>query len=210
MNENIYLHAVSNGGSKDFDLKSQLKSLKSSLELGSLLSARMKGYTEGKNFSGLDYISLCDYSKRNIGRENRPNYNAYNAYIINSISFGFDKSNLDVIIPTLVDISSDNKEGFNNMKFLGMQIERYSDLPDEVQVKDKISLDKLDLITFPVNEFLESKLYFTKSGEIKLLKKQIEEIDRVLIEYGYYVPVYDIDSKYELTEQNIEKLILKK
>ena len=210
MNEKIYLRAVGNGSAKDSDFKAQFKSLKHILDADAILSLRSLGRSESRNFTGLDYISLCDYEKRFISHKNREHYNSYYGYIVNSISLGFNKNDLEVIEPTLVDICSESVEGFKRMKELGMMEERYSDLPDEVQAKDKISLDKLSLITFPSYEYLSTKLYFRTSTEIKLLRNKIIELKTLLEDYNRLVPIYDIDNGIELTDENIEKIVLMK
>ena len=95
------------------------------------------------------------------------------------------------------------------MRTLGMcEDERFSDLPDEVQVKNRLSLEHMNGILFPTENFLVSKVFTKRIKMIELLKKEIEEI-RELIKYGYDVNLYDVDTLNELNEEEIYKLSLK-
>ena len=175
---------------------------------------RNQGMKNSTSFAGLDYISLCDYEKRKHFNGKVPfyiqNYNSYNSYILKSLALCFDKEKLDAIEPIMVDYvgTLSNGEGYKIMKEYGLKEERYSDLADEVQIKDKVSLEHLVELTFPTISFFNESMYFTKSSKIKALINEIKRIEELLKEYNYNVPIYDIDTKQLMTEENIEKIVL--
>ena len=50
---------------------------KSISESNALLSQRMQGKGTNGGFNGEDYISLCDYEKRDLVNGDREHYNSY-------------------------------------------------------------------------------------------------------------------------------------
>ena len=87
-----YLHAIDCQNGNPFDGIHSIEVLKEILNSGELKSKRLRGITDKSSggWNGLDYISLCDYRRRN----NRPygndqflkGYNAYETYIKESLS----------------------------------------------------------------------------------------------------------------------------
>ena len=117
--------------------------------------------------------------------------------MLTSVTLAFPKENLKVVHPTLID-PLDNSL-FSMLKFYGasrdMFSKRISDLPDEVQVKGSISLDKASGITIPVkeinNRFKERKL-------LEIFKKICSLIEK----YEYTFRVYDVESMDEITTED--------
>ena len=61
MDKKLYLHGIYTSGEL-YDSKETLKILKKILISNALLSNRLQGIDKEKiSFSGLDYVSLCDY-----------------------------------------------------------------------------------------------------------------------------------------------------
>lgn len=211
MNKNIYLHGIGYANSIYYDPRIQRELFAIILESGYILSTKLQGVQSKCGFNGSEYISLCDYEKRDIF--NGPNnYNTYYGYIRNSLSFSFPKDKLETIEPIIVPQISQDYYGFDYMRRLGENTSnvRYSDLPDEVQVKDKISLELMDKITFPVYKFKECYEFRRDSKKIKLLKEEIKMLKNIMHEFNYDVPIYDIETFNELNDENIESLILKR
>ncbi len=213
MNEKIYLHTINNGRKDYYDSKKQLSTLESILRSKSVLSRRLQGYDENSytNFSGLDYISLSDYEKRFVSNKQKEYYNSFYAYVRRGLSLSFPNNTIDVIKPEIIAICSRSISDYEKMRYLGLSdTKRYTDLPDEVQVKDKIELDNLNGIIFPVDNFMHSKILTKKSKMIKLLKEELIIIKDLLDKYNYNVNIYDVDTLEELNEKNIDNIVLKK
>ena len=84
--------------------------------------------------------------------------------------------------------------------------ERYSDLYDEVQVKDRIPLSSVTGVTMPIRKM--TKPLYPESFAIYFVQKQIEQIKELLIKYNHELPMYDIDTFTSLEEsQNVKKLV---
>lgn len=212
MDSKIYLHGIGYGDSRYYYPLEQTKILRHILSDGKLLSRRLQGFKDSSGFNGMDYISLCDYekkdvynsSKKSIVSASRKNYNAYNSYIKDSISISFPKDELEVIMPTLVGNCTLSLSGYYLMKELGNEKERYSDLPDEVQVRDSISLDKSNGIIFPVDTFLSFNN--RRKDKIDLLRKEIEDLRNMISSYNYEFGIYDMNSLEELSDESILRL----
>ena len=86
--------------------------------------------------------------------------------------------------------------------------ERCTYMPDEVQVKYKVSLDNLCATTFPLHLL---KGYGNSSIDelSSIIMFEIEEIDKLLSRFGYDIPIYDIDTFEELTSTSKIKMILR-
>ena len=79
MDKHIYLHAI-HSISDYYDSKATLNTLKKILQANAILSARMQNKKYHTIlFNGVDYISLCDYEKKNITQI--PLHNAYEDYL---------------------------------------------------------------------------------------------------------------------------------
>ena len=80
---------------------------------------------------------------------------------------------------------------------------------NEVQVKDRISLEHMNGILFPTENFLVSRLFIKRKKMIELLKKELDIIKELTIKYGYNVDIYDVETLMPLNEEEIYKLSLK-
>lgn len=214
MDKKIYLHGIYPTSSYNSMLT--LYTLSRILQSRYLLSLRLQNKASKNGFNGLDYISLCDYEKRFEINPNTENsilsndpygYNAFNYYIRYSLSLIFPKKELEVIVPKIIDTPITTKEGFNNMKILGESTnERYSDMPDEVQVKDSISLDKMIGISYPLHQMYTDRLSIERN--VKAITKDLDKISNLLIKYGYNIKIYDIDTFEELKDYNSVKRLI--
>ena len=181
--EEICIHSISNG--LKYNEQRDITKLSTILRSNNLFSLRSQNRTTKHNFCGLDYISLCDLSKVKKGDENK--YCAYGCYGCKSLSFVFDKNDLEVIEPILIPSIYETEGGIKQMEKLGTSNLRYSDLFDEVQVKGKISLSLMKGIALPVRLM---KDYYG----IVNIDRQIRLIEDTLLSLNYIVPIYDIES----------------
>lgn len=214
MDKKIYLHGIS--PSSNYNSSLTLYTLSRILQSRYLLSLRLQKKSSKNGFNGLDYISLCDYEKRfeinsntenSILSSNIDGYNAFNYYIRYSLSLVFPKKELEVIIPKIIDSPITTKEGFINMKILGESTnERYSDMPDEVQVKDSISLDKMIGLTYPTHQLYTDHL--SEEKNIKSIIKDLNKINQLLEKYGYNSKIFDIDTFEELSDYTSVKRLI--
>jgi len=208
MNQDICLHAINNRYELYYTniVKKKLRQI---LKDNALLSRRMQGLENSTGFNGMDYISLCDYQKRDMYHENHHQYTAFDSYIRGSLSLAFPKEKLSLINPYITGIINTSKKGYNRMVQLGMIEEvRYSDLYDEVQVKNKISLDLMCGITIPISKM--DNPFLSTEQNTKNIIKHLNDLKQLLTEYNHLVPIYDIDSMTELTsDEDIKKLVKK-
>ncbi len=212
MNEKVYMHGIGYGKKDYYSPKEQRLVLAKILASNALLSRRLLGMSESYGFNGLDYISLCDYEKKEELSEGRKSYNAYHSYIKNSVALAFEKEKIcdKIIQPELVENCSLTKHGYRFMRDAGLfEGKRFSDMPDEVQIKDRLSMDNLSYISFPVASFLDYHSMKKNNKKIDLLLQEIYELNSMLLDYGKDIDIYDIQSGYELNEENIKKLILR-
>lgn len=210
MNEKIYLHAI-NAQEIGYSSRETQLMLAKILKCGALLSLRKQKRGTNFGFSGIDYISLCDYEKRMLGQREDHLYNSFHGYISNSLSFVFPKDKIDVIEPIILDeICNKTKEGYRKMQKLGKsKNERYSDMPDEVQVKDKLLLKKnMSAMTFPTH-----KLMFTNEtidSTVNYIEYELNQIRYINDRYGINVPIFDINTLESLDSKENIKLVLTK
>lgn len=207
MKDKVYMHAVSNNS---FDFDEQLSVLFDVLDTGRLLSLRKQGIDEPRGYAGVDYISLCDYEKRNMHPLGHERYNSYYQYIRYGISLAFDKKGIEVINPTIVKMYDDIMMNYYKMMEYAKKEGRYSDYVDEVQVKDELSLDNLVYLTFPTETFIDNSCITKKSDQFYELKKRVNEIKKYLRYYDQSVSVYDIDSQILLDDRGMMKLIYRR
>ena len=209
MDENICLHAIyaknelCNGPTFE---RNTLCTLEKILKSKALLSRRLQKNNDFTYFNGLDYISLCDYSKRN--EKYLDQINSYEGYIKHSLSMAFPKEKLDIIVPEMIEVFSEGNY-YLNMRTIGLTSkQRYSDMADEVQVKDSISLELMIGITLPIDKMINKN--FDTDKNITQILKQIENIIIMLEKYNYNVPLYDINTFLPLNnESNVKELIRK-
>ena len=207
MDKNICLHGIY-AKSELYDSASTLRILKQILKSDALLSRRMQNRTKGTTyFNGIDYISLCDYSKRTEKYISK--FNAYEGYIRYSLSLMFPKDKLPIITPEMVDLTYDGSlYDYREMARLGaLEGERYSDLPDEVQVKDAISLDLMNGITLPLNK-VRFSFISSRDRNIDYALREIDKLITLLAKHNRLVPIYDIDTFTRIdNEENVKTLI---
>jgi hypothetical protein len=218
--KDYYLHAIHNNGST-FNGEKSLKVLESILKDGQLKSLRLRGITDEKNggWNGLDYISLCDFEcTTNVPRDNAAilsEYNAYKTYIINSISFIISKEGINAIKPIIVPPIIFDYNLMYEMTYLGnSKKSRYSDLFDEVHVKNQISLNHVIGMAIPIaymiNETPRSSIYMKKKEhrffERKDLIEFLNQIKELLKTYSIPSNLYDIDTQMDINiSENFDK-----
>ena len=178
---NYYGHTIGsifNYGLTDLDVLNRI------FECGCVLSRNRLGLLkQDALFNGMDYISLCD-----LGEEHDL-YSAYNIYTMRGLSLLFDRD-IKVIKPIYVKLSRNSLFAQEEMHDYGIK-GRYSDLMDEVQVKDELSLEYLRAISLSLKriEFLHDKEY---------LKIYLSRIQEALNYYKYHVPIINLDDEQEI------------
>lgn len=206
--DNIYLHAIYAFQNK-YNQNETLRVLKNILKSDAILSRRLQRYRDPYGFNGLDYISLCDYDRRNMHHERFPNYTAFKTYVTESLSIVFPKDKITVIKPQMVDFIGAEHKNLKTMEELGLSPnKRYSDLYDEVQVKDSVPLSLMSSITMPLQKM--SKTFYSERIITYLVQKEIEQIKELLIKYNHEVPIYDIDTFIPLEDTRNVKTLVKK
>ena len=88
----------------------------------------------------------------------KQNFNAYNTYVRYSVSLMFPQGEFEVIDPVIVKAPSRmTAKDYIKMKKLGLSKDkRFSDMPDEVQVKDRVPLEYMSGLTYPVHMVREN------------------------------------------------------
>ncbi len=215
MEKGIYLHSVGYlPPHYYYDPEDQKIILGKILDSGALLSLRQQGRIQENGFNGPDLISLCDYDKRFDYNGLRFKYNGYNQYLIESLSIVFDKEKVEqeveIIKPELINRLPKTLYGFIIMSDYSNSGDSYSDLPDEVFVRDRLSLDGMTSLTFPTRVFNSLYVFRSKSKRIQLLKDEINRLKDILDKRGYDIGIYDIETFDEINDDNIEKLVYKK
>lgn len=214
--DNIYLHGVS-AFYYQYSQKVFFEQLEYILQTGAVLSRRLQenSYAMNIGFNGLDYISLCDYDLKDTKIINPKtgdyHHTSYHSYIEKTVSLMFNKDDIPVIKPKLVSsVDLRKNKDFKRMERLGKKKnKRYSDMPDEVQVKDIIPLKYLSGITIPCNFILEKQLSINEKRRI--LSYQLRLIKKLLTKYSYNIPIYDLDTfNVLMVDDDIDSLLLKK
>lgn len=221
-----YLYAFANQNAKPYDGESTIKVLNEILKSGKIKSRRLRGNldTSKSGFNGIDYISLCDFKRRNNRPyENDPylkGYNSYECYIKQSPSFILKKNKIEAIKPTLVEPIIFDFDSIDRMRKLGnASYGRFSDLPDEVQVKNEISLDRCVGLTIPIEYMIrehKDKLFSDKENEetynkdpysLEELISYIKELKSLLEAYNLSSKVYDLASQIELDSEDVTQKV---
>ena len=198
-----------------YDHEKTMRILEDVCKSGSLLSRRKQGIDNCKdiNFAGLDYISFCDrklrFAKPYEGKRILRKYTAYDSYISNSLALGFDRKKIDVIDTNLVQPMFLEYKKEEKLSEYGLSIDiRYSDMADEVQVRDEVSLGNLKCLTLPVH--LMNSRYAGVIYDCGDICRCIDDINNLMSDYGYVVPVYDLYSKELLNSEEQVQKVLKK
>ncbi len=216
-----YLYAFANQNSKPYDGDSTIKVLKEILESGKIKSRRLRGDTDTTKggFNGIDYISLCDFRRRNNKPyENDPylkGYNSYECFIKESPSFILKKNKIAAIKPILVEpVIFDFSSRYRMCKLGNATYGRFSDLPDEVQVKNEISLDRCVGLTIPIEYMIKDHKeewfcdkknegkYITHPYSLEELIAYVKELKKLLETYNVGSKVYDLESQIELDSED--------
>lgn len=213
--DNYYLHGINVVFEPKKDIEKTLMIFEKILQKQYVLSRRLQNdlNTKKGGWNGLDYISLCDYQNRNASPyENNPfyiGYTAYKSFICNSLTLIFEKKGLTVVKPELVAPSIFSWDTLEEMRILGNHpTKRYSDLPDEVQIKDKISLENLKGIIIPLTSMSHNQ--YTAERYDDLVINFFSELKKILINYNQNISIYDLNTKDVLQTEDDVKLILKK
>lgn len=211
MDKKIYMHGICSSNEYDFD--KAIQKLRYILKSEYLLSRRNLGIFDNQSmFNGLDYISLCDYEKRILENSDRDMYNAYYAYIMYSMALIFPKGEFDVIEPKYINkaLAGNKFYEFLMHKFGASKGKRYSDYPDEVQVKDKISLEHLIGVTYPLGSTYHQlrKKGNSERESIVTIMEQLEEMSLALYDHDYSVGIYEANSLTLLdSEEEVKKVL---
>ena len=182
--DEYYVHTIriSNFRIRDFD------NLEKVLKTGYLLSRKKQRELGNKSidnsvltvlFNGMDYISLCDLKMNHEGNS------AYNMYTKRGLSLLFDRD-IPVIIPKVIN-QSDYNYSYFYLHFFGGN-ERYTNLIDEVQVKDQVSLDYLRGMCLSLSVF---KSFYNDD----YIENYLKYLNLLLEKYKYSIPVYNLDDK---------------
>lgn len=210
MERNIYLHAINATLGDTYPTIETYHILCKILKCRALLSSRLQRKFSTDGFNGRDYISLCDYDKKDIEKGEDGKYNAFHTYIRYSLSLVFPKDELSVIEPTILsDVYPVDKEGFMKMKKFG-EIKgdrRFTDMPDEVQVKNKVPLTSMSALTYPTHLSIDEELGM--GATIAKIMMDLESINKALDRFGYDVPIYDIDTFEKLDSSSSVRMLLK-
>ena len=177
---NYYAHTIS---ARENFMIDDIGKLEDVLKSGYILSRRKLKLSEGDAlFNGMDFISLCDLMAK------RERYSAYNLYTKKGISLLFDHD-IEVIKPTLI---SPPKNDFfiacDYMHKLGKGKVRYSDLPDEVQVKDELSLAYLRALSLSLKEI-------QRVHRDNYIESYLDVMYSLTRQYNYPVPIINLDDE---------------
>lgn len=210
MDKEIYLHAINSVQDDHYHPTETNQILNQILKRRAILSTKLQRRRSTGGFNGREYVSLCDYDKRNDYKKYMGRYNAFYMYIRYSLSLAFPKEKLSVIEPKILNgVYIRDLKGYSEMEKIGKsKSERCTDMPDEVQVKDQVSLDNLCAATFPLHLLKDFKGYSIDELS-SIIMYEIEEIDKLLSKFGYDVPIYDIDTFEELSSPSAIKMILR-
>ena len=107
MNEKVYMHAIR---CHDNSFNEQVSVFEKILSSGELLSHRLLKDNISYGYNGYDYISLCDYERKNYYPSDRMNYNSFNAYVRYGLSLAFDKEKVEAIKPKIILDTKYNKK----------------------------------------------------------------------------------------------------
>lgn len=205
--EEYYLYAI-NSNEESFDFNQTLIKLDQIFNSGFILSRRNLGdiNINRGGWQGLDYISICDYSKKD-NESLLEGYTAYNTFIKNYLSIIISKEGINAITPELMPPAIFDWESIQNMKRLGNHsTRRYSDFPDELQVKDRISLNNFEGITLPLSIMINPE--HCKKNTNEMIIKFLYEVKSLMLKHNLSKPIYDVDNIIELNNINdIEKAI---
>lgn len=209
MKEDIYLHGICPSNTFYLETYETYEILCKILKCRALLSSKLQRTMSNEGFNGVDYVSLCDYTRRYVMAKAKNNFNAYNTYVRYSVSLMFPQGKFEVIDPVIIKAPFlMTVKDYEKMKELGLsKSKRFSDMPDEVQVKDRVPLEYMSGLTYPVHMVREND-----ESSIKKISRIMEDLDILnyaLSEYGYDVPIYDVDTLAELDSSKEVEYVLR-
>lgn len=187
---NYYAHTISK-----FDnyMLSDFEILENILKSGYLLSRRNLGLSEKDAlFNGMDYLSLTDLEKSD------GNHSSFEMYTKKGLSLLFSK-NINVIIPKHIHLNSRDINIGKQMHTFGKK-GRFSDLCDEVQVKDKLSLEYLQGLCLSMERI---QLFHSNN----YINYYLYTIYYMLNEYGYKASIINLDTELEMDTDKVKKYI---
>lgn len=196
---NKYYHGLSYESKNPIE---ELRKLELILKSGAILSKKLQiDNYKYKNigFNGFDYISLCDGT---IGKNMKNS--AYSMFIQSSISIILDDQIPNIIKPNILPKISGEYTTSELLEYSRDENPiRYTDLFDEVQVKDSIKSSHFIGIGFPIDYYL-----FRNKNKITVAEYYLT-IKEILKKYNNYCKIYDIDNETELTEQLVLQKMIK-
>ncbi len=209
MKEEIYLHGIYPSNTFYLETYETYEILCKILKCRALLSSKLQRRISNGGFNGVDYISLCDYTRRYIMSKAKKDFNAYNTYVRYSVSLMFPHGKFEVIDPVIVKSPFlTTPKDYVKMKELGLSKDkRFSDMPDEVQVKDRVPLEYMSGLAYPVHMVRENG-----ENSIKKMARIMADLDMLnyaLSVYGYDVPIYDVDTLAVLDGSREVEYVLK-
>lgn len=209
MTDKIYLHGINANEKGIYDSYSTIKKVGKILRSRYLLTLKQQRQIFSYGFNGVDYISLCDYEKRDIAKRENHSYNGFKAYAESSVAFAFPKDQITVIEPIILDeICVDSKEGYKKMAMLGVDKDnRYSDYPDEVQHKGSLAISKSCGITFPTLALSGRKRNIDR--DVDNIMYELELINQLIEYYEYNLGIYDVHTLEELNSSSAVRMVLK-
>lgn len=207
----VYLHGICICDNNDFTNTFDI--LEKILKSGSLLSLSLQEkYDHDKiGYNGLNYISICDPTKINEVYNKKKiciNYNAFSYHIKRSLTLALSKENIETVKPILLEPNFMRRKSDKEIIYLINKPNRkFSDYPDELMVKNRISLNNLKFITIPVSYFMSNakKEENKKDIIIDLLRKT----KTLLKNYDRIVPLYDLDTMINLDDNIKLKELIK-
>lgn len=212
--DNYYLHGICICDNNDFT--NTLITLEQILKSGHLLSLSLQEkYDQNKiGYNGLNYISVCDPTKKEVVYNNKKiciNYNAFSYHIKRSVSFALDKTNIEVVKPILLEPYFMRKKSEKEMLYLiNHPTRKFSDYPDELLVKSKISLTELEFILVPLTYFLSNSKGNNNIKNYDDIVNLLKSIKILLKKYDWVVPIYDLDTMINIDDNiNLRRLINK-
>lgn len=84
---------------------------------------------------------------------------------------------------------------------------KFSDYPDELMVKNRISLNNLKFITIPVNYFMSNE---KEENRYNMIVDLLRKTRAILKKYDKLVPLYDLDTMINLDDNIKVKELIKR
>lgn len=158
--EKVFYHGI-----KEFyDPYTSILKLLEIIESGGLKSRRLQNKTSSLGFNGNDYISVCE--RKNDEEYSKYSNNAFYNYIVFRFCFIISHS-IEALPIQYIDCQKFDSFAEANEYVRSFPTIRFSDMFDEWQVKDEISLSDIVGIGLPVHKILN---YIRNGSEKELFK----------------------------------------